>query len=285
MLEKSPRPNCSAGWRWRKIWTKKAILQLRLLYQRTRMAGRSSSRAAGVVAGLPVVAILATKSGVELIPEGNVSDGDYVLPGTRLGTLAGPMREILAVERPGLNFLMKLSGVATLTNLYIELAAGTRARILDTRKTTPGWRMLEKYAVRQGGGTNHRMGLFDGILIKDNHLAFLSDQPDPIGAAVKLARLRAPEGTSVEIEVDRIEQFEQALWHKPDIVLLDNFPIDLLRDAVLVRDLRAPEVLLEASGGVNIHSVRAIAETGVDRISVGELTHSARALDIGLDIG
>lgn len=246
-------------------------------------AGRFVAREAGVIAGLPVVAILAAEVGLELEVHSSQGDGAPADPHMPFATLSGPMRELLASERIALNFLMRLSGIATLTRAYVDAVADTHAKILDTRKTTPGLRMLEKYAVRAGGGENHRLGLYDGILIKDNHLAFLASAPDPIGSAIRLARLRAPQGAPVEIEVDRIDQFEQALWHKPDIILLDNFALDLLADAVRVRNLRAPAIALEASGGIRLDTVRAIALTGVDRISVGALTHSAKALDIGLD--
>jgi nicotinate-nucleotide pyrophosphorylase (carboxylating) len=171
--------------------------------------------------------------------------------------------------------------VATLTNRFVEAAAGFRARILDTRKTTPGWRLLEKYAVRAGGGVNHRMGLYDGVLIKDNHLAGLGGD---IRAAVAAARaLPGNERLPVEVEVDSLEQLEVAIAARADIVLLDNMTIDQLGRAVARRDERAPGIPLEASGGVTLQTVRAIAATGVDRISVGALTHSAPALDIGLD--
>ena len=163
--------------------------------------------------------------------------------------------------------------------------AGTRASILDTRKTTPGWRSLEKYAVRCGGGRNHRIGLFDAVLIKDNHLAALasSDSPDPIAEAVSLARLGSPAGTVVEVEVDTLDQLDRALACGPDIVLVDNLGAPSLAEAVRRRDAEAPGVALEASGGINLETVAGLARTGVDRISVGALTHSAPSLDLGLD--
>jgi nicotinate-nucleotide pyrophosphorylase (carboxylating) len=192
------------------------------------------------------------------------------------------MRALLTGERTALNFLQRLSGVATLTRRYVD-AAGSRAKILDTRKTTPGWRVLEKYAVRCGGGHNHRMGLFDGILIKDNHLAALGREPGAITKAVSAARAEAGGGLPVEIEVDRLEQLEEALACRPEIILLDNMSDEQMREAVARRAAVAPGVQLEASGGITLERIPAIAATGVDRISVGALTHSAPALDIALD--
>lgn len=248
-------------------------------------AARFRSRAPGHLAGLPVVEMLAQRCGLGAHFETTAADGDAVQPGQTLARIAGPMREILAFERTALNFLQRLSGVATLTGRFVEQVRGTSAVILDTRKTTPGWRYLEKYAVRCGGGQNHRIGLHDAVLIKDNHLAwraFLGDS-DPIAAAVRLSRENVPPGFVVEVEVDSLEQLESALAVKPDIILIDNFPIDRVPEAVRRRDAIARGVLLEVSGGVTIDTVAAYARVGVDRISVGALTHSAPALDIGLD--
>ena len=196
--------------------------------------------------------------------------------------LRGRAAPILTGERTALNFLQRLSGVASLTRQFVDAVAGLPVKILDTRKTTPGWRRLEKYAVRMGGGTNHRIGLFDMVLIKDNHLAALKPRETAIKQAVESARSEFPT-LPVEVEVDSLEQLDQALAVRPDIVLLDNMPPERMREAVARRNAAAPEVKLEASGGVNLQTVRAIAETGVDRISVGALTHSAKALDIALD--
>jgi nicotinate-nucleotide pyrophosphorylase (carboxylating) len=241
------------------------------------------ARVAGVVAGLPVVALVLEAVDRTLRFEPLVADGAAVAPAARLATVAGPMRSILTAERTALNFLQRLSGVATLTRRYVDAAAaGGRAQVLDTRKTTPGWRLLEKYAVREGGGHNHRMGLFDGLLIKDNHVAALGGGPDAIRRAVEAARAHAP-GLPVEVEVDTAEQFDAALACRPDIILLDNMPTDLMRHCVELRDETAAGVKLEASGGVTLQTIAAIAGTGVDRISVGALTHSAVALDIALD--
>lgn len=181
-----------------------------------------------------------------------------------------------------LNFMTHLSGIATLTRRFVDAVRGTRAEVLDTRKTLPGWRLLEKYAVRCGGGTNHRMGLYDGVLIKDNHLAAWTES-DSIAAAVETARQRSPAGVSIEVEVDTLDQLSDALRGGPDIVLLDNMDVATLRQAVNIRDHTAPRVLLEASGGVTLETVAAIAQTGVERISVGGLTHSAPALDLAFD--
>jgi nicotinate-nucleotide pyrophosphorylase (carboxylating) len=242
------------------------------------------ARRDGVLAGLPACkrAIERIDPAVEFKPL--LKDGDILGPGFWIVTIEGPMRSILAAERICLNFLQHLSGIATLTRRYVDVVAGTKAKILDTRKTLPAWRLLEKYAVRMGGGTNHRLGLFDGVLIKDNHLAAIrkSEGGNDIEIAIRRSREANPT-VPVEIEVDSLEQLERALACRPDIVLLDNMNADLLRAAVNRRNEMAAGVLLEASGGVNLDTVREIAETGVDRISVGAITHSAPALDIALD--
>ena len=248
-----------------------------------RGAARFVTRADGVVAGLPVVAILAGRFELGDSWQPLVDDGDRVPPGTAIARVAGSMRSLLALERTALNFLQRLGGIATLTARFVAQVAGTRAVILDTRKTTPGWRALEKYAVRRGGGRNHRIGLYDAILIKDNHLAWLAEGGDPIGSALAAARAHAPPGAFVEVEVDSLEQLDRALECGPDIILVDNLGPEALAEAVRRRDRLAPGVLLEASGGVTLATVAALAKTGVDRISVGALTHSAPALDIGLD--
>jgi nicotinate-nucleotide pyrophosphorylase (carboxylating) len=207
-------------------------------------------------------------------------DGQRVAAGQTVLSVSGPARTLLIAERVALNFVQRLSGIATLTAQFVEAIKGTRAQILDTRKTTPGWRRLEKYAVTCGGARNHRMGLFDMVLIKDNHLAALKDgAPDPIAAALKQVRARLP-GLKVEVEVDSLDELDRALAAGAELVLLDNMNPDQLRQAVQKCQGRAQT---EASGGVSLATVRAIAETGVDFISVGALTHSARAVDIGLD--
>lgn len=208
------------------------------------------------------------------------ADATLVAAGGVILEVAGPARAILSGERVALNFVQRLSGIATLTARYAAAIEGTRARILDTRKTTPGWRRFEKYAVACGGGTNHRLGLFDMVLIKDNHLATLRGAvPNPIAAAVQRARAAHPD-LKVEVEADTLEQVDQAAEAGADFILLDNMSCDQLREAV-ARVARRSQ--LEASGGVTLETVRSIAETGVDFISVGALTHSAVAVDIGLD--
>ena len=217
------------------------------------------------------------------------ADGQTVASGDVLAELSGPVRQMLTAERLLLNLVGRLSGVATLTRQFVDAVRGTSARIYDTRKTTPGWRRLEKYAVKCGGGCNHRTGLFDAVLIKDNHLAWMQLRP---GDAVRRAReflrttLRDPaqaEAMIIEVEVDTLDQLDDALPAGPDIVLLDNMSLDQLRAAVARRNAVAPDIELEASGGVNLRTVCGIAETGVDRISVGALTHSAISLDVALD--
>ena len=207
-------------------------------------------------------------------------DGQRIAAGKILLNISGPARAILTAERVALNFVQRLSGVATLTSQFVEAVHGTNAKILDTRKTTPGWRRFEKYAVTCGGGKNHRIGLSDMILIKDNHLAALqNEKPNAIAAAVARAREKFPK-LKIEVEADTLKQVEQALDAGADFILLDNMDLKQLRQAVKIVNGRAKT---EASGGVNLKTVRAIAETGVDFISVGALTHSARAVDIGLD--
>lgn len=207
-------------------------------------------------------------------------DGQKIERGAKILQIQAPARAILSAERVALNFTQRLSGVATLTAQFVAAIAGTKARILDTRKTTPGWRALEKYAVVCGGGVNHRIGLYDRLLVKDNHLAALREaQPNAIAAAAQRARAMYPQ-LELEIEADTLEQVEQAAAAGVDVVLLDNMTNEQLRAAVKIIAGRARS---EASGGVNLSTVRAIAETGVDFISVGALTHSAPAVDIALD--
>lgn len=233
-----------------------------------------------VVAGISFAVAAFHELSSELIFERCVTDGQHVQRGARLLRVSGGARAILSAERVALNFVQRLSGVATLTSQFVDAVSGTNAKILDTRKTTPGWRRFEKYAVACGGGQNHRAGLHDLILIKDNHLAALRDEtPNAIAAAVQRARAKYP-ALKVEVETDTLEQVEQAVAARADIILLDNMSPALLRSAVRLVGGRART---EASGGVGLGTVRAIAETGVDFISVGAITHSARAADIALD--
>jgi nicotinate-nucleotide pyrophosphorylase (carboxylating) len=242
-----------------------------------RMAATFTARADGIVAGLDcvflAVRLLDPAAGVEL----RAKDGAAVAAGAPLARVEADARALLAAERTALNLLCHLSGIATLTAAFMAEVAGTSARILDTRKTTPGLRALEKYAVRCGGGTNHRFGLDDAVLIKDNHVAACGG----VREAVRRARAAVGHMVRVEVEIDRLDQLDMALAEKPDIVLLDNFTVDDMAAAVRQTAGRA---LLEASGGVSLATVRKMAETGVDFISVGALTHSAPILDIGLDV-
>lgn len=246
----------------------------------TRARARLVARQPVVVAGLAfaVAAFRCLSPRVSVEPE--VEDGARARPGDTLLRVSGPARALLTAERTALNFLQRLSGVATLTARYVAAVAGTRAQILDTRKTTPGWRRFEKYAVACGGGRNHRLGLHDLVLLKDNHLAALTGQrPDPVAAAVRRARRACP-GLPIEVEADTLTQVRQAVAAGADLILLDNMSPARLREAVALVRGRAGT---EASGGVNLETVRAIAETGVDFISVGALTHSAPAVDLALD--
>ena len=204
-----------------------------------------------------------------------VAEGARVAEGTEVARVRGPLRGILAGERLALNLLQRLSGIATLTRAYVEALAGTKAQILDTRKTTPGLRALEKYAVRVGGGRNHRYGLFDGILIKENHVRAAGG----VGEAVRRAKARAPHYLKVEVEVRDPAELEEALEAGADLILLDNFPLEALREAVRRVGGRVP---LEASGNMTLERAKAAAEAGVDYVSVGALTHSAKALDLSL---
>jgi nicotinate-nucleotide pyrophosphorylase (carboxylating) len=293
------------------------------------------ARADGILAGSPVARLVYERLDPAVLWNERLPDGSRVTGGTIVATVAGPLRSLLTGERTVLNFLMHLSGVATLTRKFVDAVAGTRAVILDTRKTLPGWRRLEKYAVRAGGGTNHRLGLADGCLIKDNHLAAWRAGTSPaessrsIAAAVAAARRALPASVPVEVEVDTLEQLADALAGLPDaglpdiglphaglpdIVLLDNMDVATLRACVALRDRLAPNVLLEASGGIRLTEAQEeyeppglsrrsgglnpparlpddvaarlpndVAATGVDRISVGAITHSAPALDLAFD--
>ena len=253
-------------------------------------AAEVAAREEGVVAGNAVApAVLkAVDPALEWKPA--LEDGAPVMPGKKIGTIIGPVRTMLTAERLLLNMLGRLSGIATLTRAYVNEVAGTGARVYDTRKTTLGWRYLEKYAVHCGGGCNHRTGLFDAILIKDNHLAFAHEEGLSPAEAVRRGKAYAAEHFRpeedlplIEVEVDSLEQLRSVLTAEPDIVLLDNMTPELLSQAVQIRNAAGSGAELEASGGINLKTIRAAAESGVDRISVGALTHSARSLDIGLD--
>ncbi len=245
-----------------------------------RAWGRLLAKAAGAISGLEVAGEVFRRVDPTIVFTPLVADGDVVAAMTPIATVGGPARSLLAGERVALNLLQRLSGVATLIARYINTVRDTKVPIVDTRKTTPGLRALEKAAVRHGGGHNHRFGLTDGVLIKDNHLAAVGGA-DRVARAVRLARHGAPDTLRIEIEVTSLDELAQALEAGADIVLLDNMEIADLRTAVAMTDGRA---LLEASGGVTLESVAEIAATGVDLISVGALTHSAPALDISLDL-
>lgn len=209
-----------------------------------------------------------------------VADGAHLTAGQTILKVQGKTQALLSAERVALNYVQRLSGIATATACYVELVKGTKARILDTRKTTPGWRRFEKYAVRCGGGQNHRIGLYDMVLIKDNHLAALAgERPNAVAAAVDRARQKYP-ALQVEVEADTLEQVRQAVDARADIILLDNMSPSTMREAI---NLVAGRAKTEASGGVNATSCRNIAETGVDYISIGTITHSAAAVDVALD--
>jgi nicotinate-nucleotide pyrophosphorylase (carboxylating) len=242
----------------------------------TRAAGVLAARKAGVVAGVQLVEAAFKAVDGDTHVDVLIADGGKLKAGDVIARVAGDARALLAAERVALNFLGHLSGIATLTRAYVDKVAGTRARIIDTRKTTPGLRAFEKHAVRAGGGLNHRFGLYDAILIKDNHIAAAGG----IAKAMAGIRDRAGHMVKIEVEVTTLAELDQALAEGPEALLLDNMPIPMLKAAI---DKVAGRAVTEASGGVTLDTVRQIAETGVDLISVGALTHSAPSLDVGLD--
>jgi nicotinate-nucleotide pyrophosphorylase (carboxylating) len=241
-----------------------------------RLRAVFASRKPGVVSGLACARLAVLELDPTADFEAVQQDGAQVAAGAKLATVDANARALLGAERVALNLLGRLSGIATLTRAYVDAVDGTGARIVDTRKTTPGLRALEKYAVRCGGGVNHRFGLDDAILIKDNHIAACGS----VAEAVSRAKAAGGHLMKVEVEIDSLAQLEDALRHQPDVVMLDNFSLADLAQAVR---LNAGRAVVEASGGVSLETVRDIARTGVDVISVGALTHSAAALDIGLD--
>ncbi len=250
------------------------------------------SRSTAICSGIVVIPWIISKLGFGLNFEPATQDGALLAPGQSLGKLAGKARELLAAERLILNITSRMCGVATLTHQYVQQLVGTKSRLYDTRKTTAGWRRLEKYAVRCGGGHNHRTGLFDAILIKDNHLALGGTNSCPLNPQDAILNARkwlaenhqlATKATILEIEVDSLEQLRASLESPVDIILVDNFSLDDLATAVQLRDSLNSSVELEASGGVTIDRIAKIAATGVDRISCGALTHQATWIDLGLD--
>ncbi len=239
-------------------------------------AFRMNAREPMVVAGLEVAAAVFKRYEPALSVEAAAQDGDRVEKGATLLLVKGPARGILTAERTALNIVQRLSGIATETARYIDVIKGTSARLIDTRKTTPGLRMLEKHAVTCGGGLNHRLGLDGGVMIKDNHIAVCGG----IAAAVERARRNLPVLTKIEVECDSLDQVRQAVEAKADVIMLDNMPVPVMREAVA---LIAGRAKVEASGGIRFETIRAIAETGVDYISTSKITQSAPAVDIGLD--
>ena len=237
-----------------------------------------NAREPGVLSGGAVVVATFAAVDPEVSVELMIADGDRFAAGDVIAVISGPARAVLRGERVALNLVQRMSGIATLTAQYVALTVGTTARVVDTRKTTPGLRALERHAVLCGGGHNHRFSLSDAVLAKDNHLALL---PGSVTDAIRAARAQLGHTTHLEVEVDRLSQIEPVLAGGVDTIMLDNFSLDELRQGVA---LVAGRALVEASGGVSLDTVAAIAATGVDIISVGALTHSARALDLGLDI-
>ena len=239
------------------------------------------AKAEGVLAGVDVALSVFKRVDQQLDTTAWLADGASVSLGNNLAFVDGQAASILRAERTAINFLQRMSGIATEAARYVKLAEGTRARIVDTRKTVPGFRLLDKYSVRMGGAGNHRMNLADGILVKDNHLEAMRHQGFGIDGIVRKALDQAPHNLKVEIEVEDLTELQEALDAGAHIILLDNMPPEEMRQAV---GIVAGRAVLEASGGVNLDTVRAVAETGVDLISVGSLTHSVKALDISLDL-
>jgi nicotinate-nucleotide pyrophosphorylase (carboxylating) len=256
---------------WTTRWTVPARLRAR---------AEIVAKAAGTIAGVAAATAVFLRLDPRVAAESRVRDGDPVQPGDIVCALAGPARAILTGERVALNFLQRLSGVATLTRRFVDAIAGTDARILDTRKTTPGWRSLEKSAVRAGGGVNHRIGLFDAVLIKDNHIAIAGG----VAAAIERVREQNARGLEVTVEVRTADELEAALHAGVDRILLDNMDLEALAAAVGRARKERGRPVLEASGNMTLERVRAVAETGVDFISVGAITHSATALDLSLRV-
>jgi len=247
-----------------------------------RGVGRIEARQSGILAGLPVARAVFAQVDPDLFFEPHCSDGTILQPGQIVATLRGSLRTLLRGERVALNLLQRLSGIATVTDRYVKAVDGYSARIIDTRKTTPGLRLLERYAVRVGGGHNHRFCLSDAVLVKDNHLAALRSRGLDLPSAIASLRRTIPHTVTIEVETETLADVEEALAAKVDAILLDNMPPALLADAVRLIDGRA---ISEASGGITLDTVRAVAASGVDLISVGALTHSVRSLDLSLEIG
>ena len=240
-----------------------------------------SAREPGVFSGAEVFVAAFKLTDPKVNVEMKIADGQKFEKGQQLAIITGPARAVLTAERIGLNFVQRMCGIATLTSQYVAKVAGTKAAILDTRKTTPGLRAFERHAVLNGGGRNHRFSLSDQVMAKDNHLAVLTHGGKDLTTELRRVRSELPAGIKLEVEVDRIDQIAPVLAAQVDIIMLDNFNLEDLRKGV---ELINGKCVVEASGGVNLETVEEIAKTGVDVISVGALTHSARALDLGLDI-
>jgi nicotinate-nucleotide pyrophosphorylase (carboxylating) len=243
--------------------------------------GMIRAKATGIVAGIDVAMAVFHRVDSDLEVQALLSDGSSLSAGMDIARVQGSAGSILRAERIALNFLQRMSGIASDTHRYVQAIAGCQARIVDTRKTVPGHRYLDKYAVRMGGGYNHRLNLADGILIKDNHIEALRSREVGLKEVIQLALSRASHTIKVEVEVETLDQVREALDAGAHILMLDNMPVELMRQATKLIDGRA---VVEASGGITLETVRAVAETGVDLISIGGLTHSARALDISLDL-
>lgn len=270
----------------------KDITTCALIPKDQQAKGELVVREEGVIAGLQVAEWTFNWVDPRIRFKPTVRDGDPIRPEKAVAFLEGPARGILTAERTALNFLARMSGIATLTRKFVDRMKGTSAQIMDTRKTTPTLRLLEKYAVAAGGGAPHRMGLYDQVLIKDNHLKLIASRAvpsSPVEFSVREIRAKAQKGTLIEVEVTSLKEFRQALSARADIVLLDNMRIAEIAEAVrirnaLARSKKGSQILLEASGDVTLENVAAIAATGVDRISIGALTHSAPAVDISMGI-
>lgn len=259
------------------------ITSLATVPEGTPSTGVILAKAPGIISGIEVAAFVFERVDPAIVFEPLVADGDRVEAYTDLARVSGPARSLLTAERTALNLMQRLSGVATITARYVAETSGSNTRVVDTRKTTPGLRLLEKLAVQHGGGHNHRFGLADGVLIKDNHLAAIGG-PDRVTKAVRTARDHAPHTLRIEVEVTTLDELDEALAAGADVIMLDNMSNELIVEAVARRDAYDRRILLEASGGITLERIRSLADTRVDLISCGALTHSAPSLDISLDL-
>lgn len=248
--------------------TSNAIIPKDLVY-----CGYFIAKEPGVIAGLYIAKLVFHEVDSSISIKNIISDGDFVEKGTKIAKVKGPARSILIAERTALNFMQRMSGIATTTKKYMDLIAHTKCKVLDTRKTVPGLRFLDKWSVELGGGQNHRMGLYDMVLIKDNHI----EAADGVGNAIELVRKNSKTKLPIEIEVKTLKQLDETLPYEPDRIMLDNMSIEEIKKSVKIVNGRIP---LEASGNINLKTVKAVAEIGVDYISIGKLTHSVTALDI-----